>query len=170
MILSEPTGSRQNIAAVLLLAGTVATVGTALGFEHLGGYIPCALCLEQRIPYYLAIPVAALAAISAILNGPAIGTRLLLLATAGLMLWGLYLGAFHSGVEWGGWAGPADCGAVAAPAAIGSAGVLDQLNSVIPPSCDKAAGRFLGLSFAGWNVVASLVLAAIALRGAFSRA
>jgi disulfide bond formation protein DsbB len=26
--------------------------------------------------------------------------------------------------------------------------------------CDEAAWRFLGLSFAGWNVIASLLLAA----------
>jgi len=33
----------------------------------------------------------------------------------------------------------------------------------------NAAGRFLGLSFAGWNVIASVVTAAIALTAAFRR-
>ncbi len=33
------------------------TVGSALGFQHIGGYTPCALCLLQRDPYYYAIPV-----------------------------------------------------------------------------------------------------------------
>jgi disulfide bond formation protein DsbB len=32
--------------------------------------------------------------------------------------------------------------------------------------CDEAAWRFLGLSFAGWNVLISLLLSAIALRAA----
>jgi disulfide bond formation protein DsbB len=86
------------------------------------------------------------------------------------MVYGLYLGVFHSGVEWGWWAGPADCGAVAVPADTGGAGVLDAIDTVIPPSCDKAALRVLGLSFAGWNAVASLVLAVIALRGALGKA
>ena len=40
----------------------------------------------------------------------------------------------------------------------------------VPPACDKAALRVLGLSFAGWNAVASLILMAVALRGAFSKA
>ena len=48
-------------------------------------------------------------------------------------------------------------------------GLLGALDAVTPPSCDEAAGRFLGLSFAGWNVFASLGLAAIAWRAALGR-
>ena len=48
-------------------------------------------------------------------------------------------------------------------------GVLDQLNTLIPPSCDEAAGRFLGLSFAGWNVLASAFWAAVGYRAALGR-
>ena len=43
------------------------------------------------------------------------------------------------------------------------------MNTLIPPSCDEAAGRFLGLSFAGWNVLASAALAAIGYRAALGR-
>jgi disulfide bond formation protein DsbB len=46
--------------------------------------------------------------------------------------------------------------------------LLDALNSTVPPSCNAAALRVLGLSFAGWNVIASLILAAIAFIGARS--
>src|SRR5690606_41379563 len=81
--------------------------------------------------------------------------------------WGRGLACCHAGVEWGWWEGPADGGAVAPSS--GSGSLLDQLNAVVPPSCNEAAGRFLGLSFAGWNVVASAILAAIALRGAFKK-
>ncbi|PQA71535.1 disulfide bond formation protein B, partial [Brucella oryzae] len=38
-----------------------------------------------------------------------------------------------------------------------------------PPACDSAPGHFLGLSFAGWNVVASLLFAAIGYYGAFAK-
>ena len=94
--------------------------------------------------------------------------RGVLLAGALLMTWSLYLGVFHAGVEWGWWLGPSDCGVVA-PAPSGGS-LLDSLDSVVPPSCDQAAGRFLGLSFAGWNAVASLVLAAIGYVAAFRKA
>jgi disulfide bond formation protein DsbB len=48
--------------------------------------------------------------------------------------------------------------------------VLDAIDAYVPPACDKAALRVLGLSFAGWNVVASLILAIVAFRAAFSKA
>ncbi|MCV0394412.1 MAG: disulfide bond formation protein B [Rhizobiaceae bacterium] len=171
MTLTGPSGSTQTLTALVVAAGMIITVGTALGFQHIGGYIPCMLCLEQRTPYYVGIPVMLGAFLSAMLKGPAWLTRGLLLVGGGLMLWSLYLGAFHSGVEWGWWQGPTDCGVVSPSVdSGGSGGVLGQLNQVVPPSCDQAAGRFLGLSFAGWNVVASAILAAIALRGAFIKA
>ena len=36
---------------------TVASILTALGFEYIGGYQPCMLCLWERYAYYFAIPV-----------------------------------------------------------------------------------------------------------------
>lgn len=168
--LTQPTSSVQTVTALLLLVLMAATVGSALGFEHIGGYIPCKLCLEQRMPYYIGMPLMAVAALSSSMHFPSAMTRGLLFIGGLLMAYGLYLGVYHSGVEWGWWAGPADCGAVVAPAAGSSGGVLDSLNTVIPPSCDKAALRILGLSLAGWNALASLVLAIIAFRGAVGKA
>src|SRR5690606_13319124 len=168
--LTSPTGRTRLMFAILVLLGMAVTVGSALGFEHIGGYIPCKLCLEQRTPYYVGIPLMAVAALSSSLHFPSAITRGLLLVGGLLMSYGLYIGVYQSSVEWGWWAGPADCGAVVAPPTGGSGGVLDSLNTVIPPSCDKAALRILGLSLAGWNAIASLVLATIAFRGAFGKA
>ncbi|WP_274427302.1 disulfide bond formation protein B [Chelativorans sp. YIM 93263] len=167
MTLSSPTGRPQTFIAAFLAAGMTVTVGTALAFEHIGGYIPCKLCLEQRVPYYIGIPVALFALASSVLRLPQILTRVLLLGGALLMVWAAGLGIFHSGVEWGWWQGPTDCGVVASGS--GSGSLLDQLDATIPPACDEAAGRFLGLSFAGWNVVASTILAVFAFSGALKR-
>jgi disulfide bond formation protein DsbB len=157
------------ITALFLAVAMAATVGGALGFQHLGGYIPCKLCYEQRIPYYVGAPLMLVAFLAAVLRLPAVVTRGLLLAGALLMVYGLYLGVYHSGVEWGFWPGPTDCGMVVAPSDTGGNGVLDSLNSVVPPSCDKAALRILGLSLAGWNAIASFVLAILAFRGAAAK-
>ncbi|BCH22680.1 disulfide bond formation protein B [Mesorhizobium sp. L-8-3] len=167
--IASPAGRLQTLTALFLTVAMAAVVGTALGFEHIGGYIPCKLCLEQRIPYYAGVPLMALAALSSTLHWPAWVTRGLLVVGGLLMAWGLFLGVKHAGVEWGWWAGPTDCGAVAAPVDTGGKGVLDALNTFVPPACDTAALRVLGLSFAGWNVIASLILAAIAFRGAFGK-
>lgn len=167
--LTAPTTRTQLLTALFLAAAMAATVGGALGFEHIGGYIPCKLCLAQRVPYYVGVPLMLLTALSAAIRLPAVVTRGLLLLGALLMVYSLYLGINHSGVEWGWWAGPTDCGAVSAPAGGGTGGVLDAIDAFVPPSCDKAAGRFLGLSFAGWNAVSSLILVVLAFRGAFTR-
>lgn len=167
--IAAPTGSLQRNSAIFLTVAMAAVVGTALGFQHIGHYIPCKLCLEQRVPYYAGVPIMAFAAVSATLHWPPVVTRLLLLAGGMLMAWGLYLAVYHSGVEWAWWPGPTDCGAVAAPADTGGQGVLDAIDTFVPPSCDKAALRVLGLSFAGWNAIASLILAVVAFRGAFAR-
>ena len=155
--------------ALLLTLGLAATVGSALGFEHIGGYIPCALCLLERLPYYYGIPVAGLAVVSAALGGPTWLTRGLLLITGIMMLVGAGMGVYHAGAEWGFWPGPSTC-ATSAQAVTQNAGdLLGDLDSKKPPSCTEASLRVLGLSFAGWNVIASLIFAAIAFAGVRAR-
>lgn len=153
---------------LFVLAGMVAVIGSALAFEHIGGYVPCALCLEQRTPYYLGIPFLALGLIGHALSGPGCLLRgglaiafFSLLATAAL-------GGYHAGVEWLWWEGPASCGAGITGASSDAGSLLDDLAQSKPPSCADAAGRFLGLSFAGWNVVAAAGLMLIAGKAAFS--
>lgn len=157
------------LPALLLAAGMAATVGSALGFEHIGGYIPCALCLLQRQPYYYGIPVAILAALNAALGGPAWITRALLGLVGIMMVVGAGMGVYHSGVEWHFWEGPATCATSASGVTQDAGNLLNDLNAIKGPSCTDAALRVLGLSFAGWNVIASLVLAAFAIRSAAAK-
>lgn len=148
------------LGALALAAAMALVVGTALAFEHVGGFIPCALCLEQRTPYYAAIPVTLVGALAAGLGWPSLVVRGALFAGGLLMVYGLYLGVYHAGVEWAWWQGPADCATSATSGIATDAGsLLADLDAVTPPACDEAAGRFLGLSFAGWNVIASAGLA-----------
>ncbi|MHA6685622.1 disulfide bond formation protein B [Mesorhizobium sp. A556] len=161
--------SRRQLTALFLAVAMAAVVGSALAFQYIGGYIPCKLCYEQRIPYYVGIPLMVLAFGACALRLPAWLSRILLAIGGLLMLYGLGLAIYHSGVEWAWWAGPTDCTDVAGPVDTGGNGVLDALEKFVPPSCDKAALRILGLSMAGWNAIASLVLAFVALRAAFSR-
>ncbi|MFC3072330.1 disulfide bond formation protein B [Shinella pollutisoli] len=155
----------RKTSAVLLALGMAATVGGALAFEHVGGYIPCALCLLQRDPYYYGIPVAVAAALSAALGGPAWLTRGLLAIVGITMLVGAGMGVYHAGVEWGFWEGPATCATTAQAVTQDAGDLLADLNAKHGPSCTEASLRVLGLSFAGWNVIASLILAAIAFAG-----
>ena len=72
-----------------------------------------------------------------------------------------WLGAYHAVVEWKFWQGPTDC--TGPVGNFGSAGsLLDRLDTVKVVRCDEVQWRFLGLSLAGYNVLLSLLMAAIA--------
>src|SRR5205823_1687804 len=151
-------------AALVIALGGAATVLGAWFFQFGLGLKPCPLCLEQRYPYYFAIPLAVL-----VLLGTSVGAqRKVLLAALFIiavgMLWNAGLGAYHAGAEWKLWEGPRDCSGPLDN--LGSAGdLMRQLQSINITRCDEAAWRFLGLSLAGYNVVISLALAAVAAWG-----
>lgn len=165
-MLNNPVPATHLKYYLLVLLGMCAVILSALAFEHLGGYQPCKLCLEQREPWYLGIPVVALACLSLFMKWPACLTRGMLMIGGLLMVYSLALGIHHSGVEWAFWEGPGDCGAVEGGISNNAADFLNQLQQTVPPSCTDAALRVLGLSFAGWNAIMSLVLGAIAFKTA----
>src|SRR5512145_1404500 len=94
--------------AALVLATAGAVILAALAFEHIGGYTPCPLCLQQRYAYYLGIP--ALAAALVLLRGlrAAPAAALLLLVGLGFVV-NAGLGIYQAGAEWGFWAPPSTC-------------------------------------------------------------
>jgi disulfide bond formation protein DsbB len=158
-------GANPPLAAALAVAIIAAvTLAGAWFFQLVLDIRPCPLCLEQRYAYYLAIPLAVLTAFAAGRDAPRgivlFGLAVLLLAAFGNAV----LGAYHAGVEWGFWQGPTDCSGPVGN--LGSAGtLLQRLDSVKVIRCDEVQWRFLGLSLAGYNVLISLAMAAIAAWG-----
>src|SRR6202045_1075939 len=152
------------IAALAITAIAAATLAGAWFFQLVLDIRPCPLCLEQRYAYYLAIPLGALTALAAGRHAP----RAVLLA--GLVLLALTalgnagLGAYHAGVEWGFWQGPTDC--TGPVGNLGSAGdLLKRLDTFKGIRCDEGQGRFPLPPLAGYNVLISLLMAAIAAWG-----
>ena len=151
-------------AAAIALVGAL-TIAAVYYFQYVLGYQPCPLCLEQRNAFYVSIPLAALLWLGAE-HGAAKKVLILGFAVIALaMLWNTGLSAYHAGVEWKLWPGPAECSG--APSSLGSAGnLLKSLQTIHIPRCDEAAWTFLGISLAGYDVPVSLALALIALWGA----
>jgi disulfide bond formation protein DsbB len=152
------------LAALLIALIAAATLAGAWFFQLVLDIRPCPLCLEQRYAYYLALPLAAFVAFLAARRAPRqllmAGFIILLLAT----LANAWLGGYHAGVEWKFWPGPTDCSGPLVD--FGKAGgLLEQLDKVKVVRCDEVQWRFLGLSLAGYNVLISLAMAAIALFG-----
>jgi disulfide bond formation protein DsbB len=160
-------GIAANAAALAALAIAVIAAATLAGawfFQLVLDIRPCPLCLEQRYAYYLAMPLAAFLTWFAVQGAPRqvlmAGFAILLLAA----LANAWLGGYHAGVEWQFWPGPTDCSGPLVD--FGKAGnLLEQLDKVKVIRCDEVQWRFLGLSLAGYNVVISLAMAAIALFG-----
>jgi disulfide bond formation protein DsbB len=169
--ITEPERSPAYRLGGLILFGAAAVILTVLAFEHIGGYLPCPLCLQQRYAYYLAIPALFLALVLvAADNGRSAAVVFALIALA--LLANAGLGVYHAGAEWKLWDAPATCG-TAQPLSTDAGGLLERLSKTRVIRCDEAPWRMLGLSFAGWNVVASALLAlgaAIAAAKAFRQA
>jgi disulfide bond formation protein DsbB len=148
--------------AILVIAAT--TIAGAWFFQLVLGILPCPLCLEQRYAYYAIIPLAAVVAVAAQRGVPraVLLTGLVIIALAALGNAGL--GTYHAGVEWGFWKGPTEC--TGPVGNLGSAGnLLERLDTVKVIRCDEVQWRFLGISLAGYNVLISLLMAAIAAWG-----
>ncbi len=151
--LRQFSGNNANRANTAFMIGFFTIVG-AWGFELIGGYVPCELCLGQRLPYYIGLPLLAV-----IIGGwasiPAKVRIALTLGVAGIFVWSIYLGAFHAGVEWKFWPGPTACTGTGAGLDFSSLNNLDAAR-VVP--CDEPQFRFLGISFAGYNALISALI------------
>jgi disulfide bond formation protein DsbB len=120
------------------------------------------LCYLQRYAYYAGIPLAGASFLLARAGRTGIAAALLALAGLGFLV-NAGLGVYHSGVEWKWWPGPQACGGGDLSAVGGN--LLEALKGARAVACDEAPWRLLGLSFAGWNMVISLGLAALAFIG-----
>jgi disulfide bond formation protein DsbB len=150
-------------AALLVLASAAATLAGAWTFQAMG-FQPCELCLMERTPYYASLPLAA-AAFFLARNAPPFFVRGILSLVAMIFLAGAALAAYHAGVEWKFWPGPAGCtGKFIAPTSMEA--FRAQLEHVHVVRCDAPALRILGVSLAGWNVPISLAIAVVAFLGA----
>lgn len=153
-------------AGALALVIAIGAILTALGFEHIGGYTPCPLCLMQRWAYYASIPVLFVALILMSSDQRRFAGVLLLLVSLAFLA-NAGLGVYHAGAEWKFWPGPDTCGGSSA-VTTQAGGLLKQLENARVIRCDEAPWRMFGLSFAGWNVVASFLLWITALQAAFA--
>jgi disulfide bond formation protein DsbB len=138
---------------VFVLAASAAVLGGALLSQYWGGLAPCELCVLQRWPWAAAIVIALIAI--------TIGGRLALpwvaLLLAAVFAIGSALAFYHVGVEKHWFAGPGACTG-AATAADTVEALKARILGQMPVRCDEAAWSLWGISLAGWNLLASLLM------------
>ena len=143
---------------IFVLAASVVVLGGALISQYWGGLAPCELCLMQRWPWAAAI---AIALIAIMVGSESLLSWLALVLTAVFAVGGA-LALYHVGVEKHWFAGPSACTG-AATAADTVEALKARILGQMPVRCDEPAWSLWGISLAGWNLLASLVMASFCL-------
>lgn len=155
-----------SAAAIIAVIG-VLTMAAVYYVQYVMLLAPCPLCLEQRMAFYVSIPLAALLWLGAGFGASKKVLVLGFLVVAGFMLWNTGLSTYHAGVEWKWWQGPNDCsGPIDKIGSVTS--MLNQLQRISLVRCDEAAIRIFGISLSGYDALVSLFLALVAGWGAKS--
>ena len=135
-------------------AGSAFLLAAALAFQA-AGYAPCELCILQRWPHVLAATLGLAAWFSH-------GARAVLWLGALAAAVAVGFAAYHAGVEYGFWPGPTACTGGMGIGALSTTDLLAQIEAnTRVVRCDEPALVILGLSMAGMNALASLVLTGI---------
>lgn len=146
-------GSAFLVSAALIIG--------AHGFEKIGGFVPCILCLDQREAHWAALAVTGAGLVASRIFKSRIGAVAALGAASLVYAFSAGLAFFHTGVEYGFWPGPAQC-SVADLVDVGAIGdALTQKASA--PSCDSVQWVFLGVTMAGYNLLVSAGLFSLTL-------
>lgn len=145
--------------AALLSAALMLAI--AHSFETFMGLMPCTLCLKAREVYWLAMAVAVVAIIVKRTPWARRTSPWFNLALGLIFLFGAGLAFYHAGVEWKWWPGPTTCSGGGGGGGPSGPGIDALIGGSLAkaPMCDKIVWSFLGLSMAGWNIIASLKLA-----------
>jgi disulfide bond formation protein DsbB len=138
-----------------VLAASAAVFGTALLSQHWGGLAPCELCLLQRWPWAAAIVIS----LVAVLVGNRPGLPWVALILGLVFAAGVVFAFYHVGVEQHWFAGPAAC--TASTGAMTLDEMKRQIVGTAPVLCDRPAWTLFGISMAGFNLLASLIMAAL---------
>jgi len=151
-------------AAIVTLLGAVA-LACVYYVQYVMFIAPCPLCLEQRIAYYICVPLAAYLWLGASRGAPRKALMLGLVVIAGVMLWNTALSTYHAGVEYKFWPGPTDCsGPIDKFGSVGN--MLNQLQRISLVRCDEVSWSLFGISLAGFDAMLSLGLTVVAGWGA----
>jgi disulfide bond formation protein DsbB len=143
---------------VAIAALGFAIIAGAYVFQYLVGLKPCPLCLEERLPWYVLIVLGGALVGGSSAKAPRMAMVALYVAAIGVALWSVYLGGYHTGVEYKWWPGPQTCSGSPMQLPSGDGGLLGDLSSSEIVRCDEIPWALFGLiSLAGFNFVFSLV-------------
>ena len=138
-----------KLSPIWLSVYGVSVLTVAYIFQYGFGYLPCKLCLYQRLPWLVVVILGGIAFLK-----PEYG-RFFIRFAISTLAFGATLAAFHAGMEYGLWQGVKVCSGVV-PLAKDSASLLKSLHTKTIPSCNVASWTLFGISMAGYNALLSI--------------
>jgi disulfide bond formation protein DsbB len=150
------------LAIVLVCASALAA---ALAAQYWGGLLPCELCMRQRYAYLGAGALGLVALGWAVADRRRASAAFVGLAALAFAI-GAAIAAFHVGVEQHWWQGTSSCGGALFQPGASIQDLTKAIEGAPMVRCDQIAWSFLGISMAGYNVLASGFFALAAALGA----
>jgi disulfide bond formation protein DsbB len=165
MTTAPDKGFDKGYAATAAVTASAAAILAVVYIAQYGFDLwPCSLCYVQRVPYVLILLLGALSLMPAVDQR---SRRVVLFHLFGLFVLGAVAAMYHTGVEMHWWQGPTACSGTINDVS------LDDLTSALSkpahPTCDQPAFMFMGISMAGYNFVASVILALFTLGAALRK-
>ena len=148
---------RPRLVGLVLALASAAMLAGAFYFQHVEGLQPCPLCVAQRWAHVVCLAIGLILAFG--IGGGKLD-RPWLAALTLAFLGSAGIAAYHVGVEQQ-WIESAFCGVS------GGADTIEDLKAQLWETdvvrCDEIPWSLAGISMAGYNLLISLVLAAVAL-------
>jgi disulfide bond formation protein DsbB len=144
-----------HLVLLVIAAASAGALGLALVSQYGFDLWPCLLCYYQRLPYGAALALAVLGLMPAV-DAPS--RRWLVGLCALLFALNAGIAFYHVGVEEKWWLGPAEC--IGGGQDFSTSDLLAAVDQPGRTGCEEAAVRVLGISMAGYNVLAGVLLAA----------
>lgn len=141
---------------IAILAGALTLSGFTLQYAF--HVLPCQMCWWQRYAHW-AILAAALVGLAAPKRQRPALIAIALAAAAGLAVAAWQFAAQHQWLPW-----PETCTSTGAALIAATADLLAAMNNTQIVPCDRETFTLLGLSLAGWNIPAMLLVLALAAK------
>lgn len=145
-----------RVFAGFVLAASAVVLGMALSSQYWGGLAPCELCILQRWPWAVAITIS----IVVLFVGHRRSLPWVALALGLVFVVSTGFAFYHLGVEQHWFAGPSAC----TPGAAGPTTLEEMRRQILAAQvvrCDEVQWSLYGVSLAGWNLLASFLMALI---------
>ncbi|WP_193741227.1 disulfide bond formation protein B [Candidatus Liberibacter americanus] len=149
-----------HIIRILIVGFTVVLI-CSLALQHIAGYIPCKLCLQERSLHFYCLLIAIIASFTAYNNRLYLITCILMGLVSIIMIYNIVLGIIHVEIELNILSAANACIIKPMNEEISAEDLSSSIENQAIVPCNKVNLNILGLSPATWNIIYSVIFSII---------